>query len=132
MLSIPELQGYLSSLITDENVPEADRLKTADKVNVAKYLIELNRSSSEYMKDPSKLMGQTIETKIKTLSVESIKKLIDASDDVTKKNEIINKINVKGLLTTDDISLLYTLSIEELLNILTKIEGGEDGKPKDG
>lgn len=128
MLSIPELAAYLTSFITDENVPTAKQLSTADKVDLAKYLINLNVSMSQAMTDPSVVMTNTFETKVKDMSVEAIKSMLNASDNMEKKRALIDKINVKGQLTLEDVSFLETLSVDELLNILTKIEGDEDGE----
>ena len=128
MLSIPELMAYLSSYITDENVPEAKQLSSADKVDLAKYLIGLNVQMSQAMSDPSKVMTNTLETKVKDMSVETIKQMLSASDNIDKKKEIIRQLNVDDTLTLEDMSFLETLSIDELLNLLTKIEGEGNGK----
>lgn len=128
MLSIPELAGFLSSLITDENVPEADKLKTSEKVSVAKYLIELNQNKNLFMQDASKVMEISFEDKVKTMGVESIKLLLNTTTDLDKKKELIDKLNVDGKLTIDDISFLQTLTVEELLDIIAKIEGDKHGK----
>lgn len=128
MLSIPDLVGYLSSLITNENVPEADRLKTSEKVGVAKYLIELNKDKNLFMQDASKVMEVSFEDKVKNMGVESIKLLLNTTTDLEKKKALIDQINVDGKLTIDDISFLQTLTVEELLNIISKIEGISDGK----
>lgn len=130
MLSIPELAAYLTSFITDENVPEAKQLTTADKVDLAKYLINLNVSMSQAMSDPSIVMTNTFETKVKDMSVETIKSMLTASDNIEKKRALIDKINAEGQLTLEDTSFLETLSVDELLNIVTKLEGEENGESK--
>lgn len=133
MLSIPELAAYLTSFITDENVPEAKQLSSRDKVDLAKYLINLNTTMSQAIADPSTIMTNTFETKVKDMSVEAIKHMITASDNIEKKRALIDKINVRGKerLTLEDVSFLETLSADELLGILTKLEGEDDGKSKD-
>ena len=75
LLTIDELGGYLSSLITDENVPLADRVKTMDKVRIAQMLIDLQTYKNEGIDDPSKIIDADIEGEIKNLSVKSIKLL---------------------------------------------------------
>ena len=42
LLTIDEISNWLSSLITDENVPIADRVKTMDKVKIAQISSKFN------------------------------------------------------------------------------------------
>lgn len=130
MLSIPELMAYLSSYITDENVPESKQLSSVDKVDLAKYLIGLNVQMSQAIADPTKVMTNTLEVKVKEMSVETIKQMLATSDNIDKKKEIINQLNADDTLTLEDMSFLETLSVDELLNLLTKIQGEDNGKSK--
>lgn len=130
MLSIPQLMAYLSSYITDENVPEAKQLSSVDKVDLAKYLIGLNVQMSQAIADPTKVMTNTLEVKVKDMSVETIKQMLAASDNIDRKKEIISQLNTDDTLTLEDMSFLETLSVDELLNLLTKIQGEDNGKSK--
>ena len=80
LLSIDEISRYLSSLITDEDVPLADRVKTMDKVRIAQILIDLQLYKNDAINNPSNIIDVDIESEIKNLSIESITQLIKNKD----------------------------------------------------
>ena len=42
MLNMDEIGGYLTSLLMDVNVAEADKLNVKDKIGISKMLVEIN------------------------------------------------------------------------------------------
>lgn len=125
LLTIDELGGYLSSLITDENVPLADRVKTMDKVRIAQMLIDLQTYKNEGIDDPSKIIDADIEGEIKNLSVKSIKLLISQNNkkkDEKKKDEAIK--NASSMLSPEEEVFLKTLPTKDILNLIEETSKG--------
>lgn len=125
IMSMQEIAGYLSSLITDENVALADRLQTKDKLQVIRMLIDLNTVRSASMVDPKIASEKDTTETIKNLSVGAIKALLEQStNDNNSKTEIISQINNSKLkdgqlaLSPEEAAYLETLSSDELLSIL--------------
>lgn len=120
MLTIEQLGGWLSSLITDENVPVADRLKTTEKLKVAQMLIDMNDFKQNAFDNPNIIMVQNIETELKNLSVNAIKQLIYTtnikSDD--EKDKVLEQLQENNTYTPEEVAYLKTLSINELLKYL--------------
>lgn len=132
MADLDSLGGYLTTAITDENVPVADRLTGKEKLAAVRLLIELNQIKANAYMNPEVIDVTAIENDIKNLKVDDIKTLIQNSseDDETymKKTELISKIDKDGLLTSEEVTYLRTMTIDELEKILKDIEGkgGED------
>lgn len=122
MLNIEAIGGYLSSLLTDENVPVADRLKTMDKVAVARIIIDLNKYQQESLVNPIAISEKDLETQVKDLSVEAIRGLIAANTKQSvpdsQKDELIQQLNLD--LSTEEEAYLRTLSTEELLQLVNE------------
>ena len=122
MLSLDEIGGYLTSLITDSNISETDKLKTKDKINVAQTLINIHKLKQDSLKDPNQIMNaeiKNLEEDIKGLSINAIKLMIDSQEDkedLKDKEELINN-NFKGLNPEEE-AYLKSLPKEELLNLL--------------
>ena len=122
------LGGYLTTALTDENVPIADRLSGKDKLIAVRLLMELNQIKSDMITKPEVIDVVAVEAEIKKLNIKDIEKLIENSEDddkiIQKKNEIISKIDKDGLLSSEEITYLKTQSIEELNKLLKEIEKG--------
>lgn len=125
LLTIDELGGYLSSLLTDENVPVADQLRTVDKLRVVDMLIKLNEVKGAAIEDPSTLMYKDLEFEIKDLSVETITALLSSQDALNQKNEILAKLNTSNL-TPEEKEYLRSLSVKDLLQLIEDINKGDD------
>lgn len=113
LLSIDQIGSYLSSLITDENVPVADRLKTMDKVRVAGMLLDLNKYKLEAIQNPANIIDVDIETEIKSLSVKSIKTLLSQKHKKKDNSTIVQD----GLLPEEE-AYLKTLPTKALLELV--------------
>ena len=126
MLSIDEIGGYLSSLITEENVSFYDRLSTEKKLDVVKLLIQLTGLKRESLENPNIIMLTDFEEKISNLSLDEIKLLINQEDSknddsLILKEDLINKLNVNKNFTDEEISYLKTLSIKELTELVDEV-----------
>lgn len=122
ILTIEQLGGWLSSLITDENIPDADRLKTTDKLKVAQMLIDLNDYRRDAFNNPETIMSIPIEEQLKDLSVETIKQLIYSTKKVDdkEKRELLDRFKNQKSLSVEEIAYLNSLSSTELLNMLNQ------------
>lgn len=96
LLSLDDIGGYLSSLITNYNVPLAEQIKPSEKVEVAKLLIKLNELKNESINTPGKLIEKDLDEQLQSLSVETIKQLLETND--SKKLLQIDELNniIKG------------------------------------
>lgn len=125
LLTIDELGGYLTSLLTDENVPVADQLRTVDKLRVVDMLIKLNEVKGEAIDDPLTLMYKDLEYDVKELSVETITALLTSQETITQKNEILAKLNASNL-TPEEKEYLRSLPVKDLLQLIEDINQGDD------
>lgn len=120
LLSLDDIGGYLSSLITGENTVFADQLETTDKLNVVKLLIELNKIKKESIVNPQTIMQINIETQLKELSVDAVQSLLKSIKSDKDKQKLLNINNDN--MTIEEKEYLKTLSTDELLSILNKKE----------
>ncbi len=126
MADLDALGGYLTTALTDENVPIADRLSGKDKLTAVRLLMELNALKMEAWEHPEVVDVVAVEAEIKKLNVRDIEKLIENSDEddkiIQKKNELISKIDKDGLLSPEEITYLRTLTNDELEKLLKETE----------
>lgn len=124
MMNIDELGGYLTSLIIGDNVAEADKIGTRDKLQAAKMIMELNKMKQEGISDPDKIIDAVdIQEDLSSLSVDTIQKLLESTKkkdgNRERKEELIEEINdINNGLSAEEINHLKTLPTSELLNIL--------------
>lgn len=130
LLSIDEIAGWLSSLITDEGVPIADRVKTMDKVRITQILIDLQTFKNQAINNPANIIDVDIESEIKNLSVKSIKSLLNQKLNIKQKEDskqnIINTLNEEGNLSPEEEAFLKTLPAKDLLTLLNNSNKKED------
>ena len=124
LISIDDIAGYLTSLLTNENVPIADQLKTNEKLRVVELLLRLNELKAS-MNDPQNMMSKDITSEIKNLSVKTIQQLLEQNDSIKQKNKLISSIDT-GNLTMEEKSYLQSLSLQELLKLIEDINGGKN------
>lgn len=124
MLNIDQIGGYLTSLITDENVALGDRLTPKDKLTATKMLIDLNDLKRTAYENATIIDNMEVDTELEKLSVKSIKQLIENSKDPMKdltKDEIIDSLDVNNKLSLEEKIYLKSLSINELLALQENI-----------
>ena len=126
LLSIDELGGYLTSLLIDEDVGEADRLTGKDKLQAAKLIMDLNKMKAEAYKNPRIIENVDYEEQIQDLSPEQLRQLIQSTmsnsreakearqqlDD--EKEALIREINSGDYLDPSELAYLKSCTIEEL------------------
>ena len=122
ILSIDEISGYLSSLIVDDDVPLADRVKTMDKVKIAQMLIDLQIQKNDALHNPSSIIDADIEGEIKKLSVNSIKELL--SQKKKSSDEETLDIQNDGSLLPEEEAFLKTLPAKDLLELIESEKNG--------
>lgn len=131
MADLDALGGYLTTALTDENVPAADRLSGKEKLAAVKLLIELNQLKGQAMENPEVIDYVDIEKEVRSLRVDEIQMLIENSseDDKTadKKRDIIAKIDSDGLLSPEEVAYMRTLSIKELKKLARELGKGLEG-----
>lgn len=113
LVSLDEIGGYLTSLLTDENVPIGDQLKAQEKLKVASMLIELHKSKREAIIDPASIMSTDLDIQIKSLSVTTIQQLLAQT-----KTKPVSVIEDDDVLTMEEKAYLNTLPTQELLEII--------------
>lgn len=128
LLSIDDIGSYLSSLITDENVPLADRVKTMDKVKIAQMLIDLQLYKKQAIDNPSNIIDVDIENEVKQLSIQSIKMLLYQKKEKKEKKDTAD-IKDDQLLPEEE-AFLKTLPANELLKLINEAnsKGGNDNE----
>lgn len=119
LLSLDDLSGYLSSLLMDLYVPVSGQLKTTDKLRVVQMLIDLHKLKIESFEDPSKLMEKDLDTQIKELSITTIQKLLENTDQ-KEKNRVIYDMTGTEVLTPEESAYLSTLPTKTLLDLIDK------------
>lgn len=122
LLSVDALGGYLSSLLTGENVPFADQLKTGEKLKVVELLLRLNELKAG-MTDPKELQQTDISIQIKELSVNAIQQLLVQNNTMKEKNKAISSID-DGSLTMEEKDYLRSLPLPELLQMINETNSG--------
>lgn len=129
LISIDEIGGYLTSLLTGENVPIGDQLKTSEKLRVVELLIRLNELKQNALLDPTVLMMKDIDIQIKNLSVATISQLLKQSNK-TKKPDIVQELDDDSL-TVEEKAYLSTLPASDLLQIIEETnKGGNKHDPE--
>lgn len=125
LLTLDEIGGYLSSLLTGENVPVADQLKTSEKLKVAQMLIDLNTMKATAMLNPQIVMAGNFDVQLKDLSIETIKSLLKSSNK--KTNDVVEVTDFQENLSPEEAAYLSTLPTEELLKLIDETNK-EDSK----
>lgn len=111
LLTIDEIGGYLSSLLIDDMVPFSQKLDAPMKLKVAEMLIKLNTLKLEAFSKPEDYSYQDVESQIKDMSVNAIKRLLEANPDKTP-------IDVTPQPTNVDLGNLKDKTPSELLSLV--------------
>lgn len=126
MIGIDEIGGYLTSLLMDENVPIVERLKTKEKLDVIKLILDVNKLKQNAMSQPEYIDAVSIEEQLKDLNVETIQRMIAVSGDpktIEEKEKIIQQIKWENdKLTPEELSTLKAMPIDELNKMLEQLK----------
>lgn len=120
MITLDQIGGYLTSMLTDENVPYGDRLKSTDKLRVAAMLVDLIKLKQEGTSDPSKVMKLNLDAQIKNLSITTIQQLIQSS---TNSEDVVVS---DDSMSAEEKEYLGTLSTDQLLELIEESNKGGD------
>lgn len=125
MMSLSDIGGYLTSLIEDSEIPEADRLTTREKLGVVRMLIELNQMKLASLGDPSIVMMRDVGTMVKDLSVGAIKALLEQATPKQPPNrDVVDDVNYarvkrgEPILAPEESAYLESLPASEALKLL--------------
>lgn len=134
IIAFEDLGSYLSSWLIGTDIPEADRLRKGEKIQVVKLLMDWHKAMREILQKPEILTIESIEEEIKELSIANIKQLINTKSllnsmkvneksSTTKtlsndKQELISQLNIDNALSQEELKYLESLSVKELLSLL--------------
>lgn len=130
LLSLDEIGGYLTSILTDD-VVLADQLKSNDKIKVAQMIIDLNKLKLEALSNnPSVVMNKDLDEELQHLSVDTIKRLLETNDSVNlkEKKDVINQFEDSNKMSLEEKAYLESLSTKDLLEILDSKGEKKDDK----
>lgn len=118
LINIDQIGSYLTSMLTDYNVPVYEQLSMKQRLKVVELLIKVNDMKNKAIDRPIELINtKEVVEQVKDMSPNDIKKLIDKSQDKKlslEKELIITQLNKDNDLTQEDIEYLRSLSVEEL------------------
>lgn len=135
LLSIDELGGYLTSMLIDADLGEAEKLTNQEKLQVARMVMDLNKLKADAYRNPQMIENVAfVENEVKDLSPEELRNLIQETKKPSKqtqekqaeidavKDTLIDQINKDHYLDPSEIAFLKSCSVEELEKLL---QGGE-------
>lgn len=120
LLDLDQIGGYLTSVLTDVNVPIADRLKPNEKLRVVDLLIKLNEMKMNAMKDPQVVMEADLDVQIKKLSISTIQELLNQNTKLKDKSKIVAEFT--DCLSPEETAYLSTLPTDDLLELVDKVK----------
>lgn len=125
LLSIDQIEGYLTSMLTGENVPIANQIDETKKIEVAKLIMSIKQYKATMMESPSDIIDISVEDKLDNLSVETIKMLKDINKNTknkSNKEDLINTLTNNAKLSPEDYANLSSKSDEELQNMIKQLQ----------
>lgn len=128
LISLDELSGYLSTMLTDEFVPLAEQLAPMEKLRVIEMLLKINDMKKESFDNPSMIMAKDVEIQIKDLSIATIKQLLEQKNMRDENAIVIDKIEDAEVLSPEEKSYLETLPTNELLKLVDDVNKGKKNK----
>ena len=126
LITLDEIGGYLTSLLTGEFVPMGEQLKINDKLRVVQMLIDLNKFKSGAIQDPTVIMAKDINLQLKNLSVTTIRQLIDAKASIEEKQDVVEIFDENSALSPEEQAYLTTLPTDQLLELIEQTNKGKD------
>lgn len=115
LISLDEIGGYLTALLTGDNVPIADQPKNiGEKLAIVRMLIDLNKMKMESIQNPSLIMANDIDIQIKNLSLATVRQLLVQSENP----QPITEVYPSEGLTMEESAYLSTLPAKDLLDLI--------------
>ena len=126
MADLDQLGGYLTSALTDENVPVADRLAPKDKLTASKLLLSINILKQKAIRQPDVIDEIDVQKDLDKLSPKELEQLIEYNDeDNIEKEKYISIINEDDMLSMEELKNLRMMTLEELKSLVEEITEGE-------
>lgn len=123
IISLDKIGAYLSTLLTDEFIPEGEKLNSKDKLKCVNLLLDYYKLKSEFITNPKEILTEKdLEEDIKSLSIDTIKSLLNTKNENDNKNSIVDKISKDNKLSIEEEAYLKTLSFKELSDLLESIK----------
>ena len=115
LISLDEIGGYLTALLTGDNVPIADQPKNiGEKLAIVRMLIDLNKMKMDSIQNPSLIMANDIDIQIKNLSLATVRQLLVQSENP----QPIAEVYPSEGLTMEESAYLSTLPAKDLLDLI--------------
>ena len=115
LISLDEIGGYLTALLTGDNVPIADQPKNiGEKLAIVRMLIDLNKMKMGSIQNPSLIMANDIDVQIKNLSLATVRQLLVQSENP----QPIAEVYPSEGLTMEESAYLSTLPAKDLLDLI--------------
>lgn len=115
LISLDEIGGYLTSLLTGDNVPIADQPKNiGERLAIVRMLIDLNKMKMGSIQNPSLIMANDIDIQIKNLSLATVRQLLVQSENP----QHITEVYPSEGLTMEESAYLSTLPAKDLLDLI--------------
>lgn len=118
LISIEQIESYLDSLLTDENVPFADRINGKDKLEVVKLILKVKEMKEGMIEKPDQIIDVSLEKEVDKLSVDEIKKILYSRPETIRvKKREVEKANAQ---TPEEQALLLFMNKKERKKELKK------------
>lgn len=128
MLSLDQLGGYLSSMLTGEYSSVTTHLSIDDKNKIINTLLKIIEMKQNAVEEPATIISEDVDTQLKNLSIGAIKNLLTEYEKSDKKTELINDIDPNHELSKEEFDYLSSLSAKELLKFVDDISAKKEKK----
>lgn len=120
IMTLDEMQSYLSALITDNGLTFSDQLITRDKITAMKLLLDIKKTKADVYNGDVNAVSDIPAKQLESLSVDTIKALLDNKEMSEKKTKIIQELSDN--LSAEEINELKQKPLDELLEMKKKID----------
>lgn len=121
MATLEEIGSYLTSLISGQYSPVSELLSTDEKLKASKMIIEVNKLINEGLNNPGELLDKDIDVDLQSLSVSTIRKMLDNLDEKRDFNIPMNHLSPEEIVNLRNQS-------KEMLEILKIIDNDKKKK----
>lgn len=125
MLTVDQIGSMLTAFVMDQ-VPEADRLSTKDKMTALGQLLDINAKKQQILEEADDEEIIDVSDDVENLSVDAIKNLLNKSKSKDTENDekerLINVIDEDSMLSNDDLKYLRSLSVADLRKLVKEQE----------
>lgn len=130
ILTLDECESYLTSCITDDNVPISEQMTNEKKLVAMKLLLEVKEMKADGLVTPSVLDNMPLETEIQELSISTIKALL--STKIRTNKQMVTSIDMRQkvaaeipYVTPEEEQDIMNATPDELVSMLDKIKNAK-------